>query len=136
MNSQALFELQKKLQALGINLPPETLMMMGKNPQLIEQYTTNRPLLGGGGQPQEPGDLTALAPTAKPKAEKAGGGAGTWDTAMIAVAQSLPIIMSLMRPTGGYAPATHMGGKYPFSVPQGIFPQRPQPRSLLASYLR
>ncbi len=133
MNETA-FDVQRKLQALGINLPPETLMMLSKNPQLIEHYMGSRGLLGGG-QPQEPGDIGAMAPEKKPKSEKAGE-AGTWDTAMVAVAHSLPMLIALMRQSGGYAPAAHMGGKYPFQVPQGIFPQRSQPRSLLASYLR
>lgn len=129
-------DLQKRLQALGINLPPEVLMTMSKNPQNLEQFTQGEgktSLLGG--------DVTSSVgkpipeDTGKSKSPQ-GEEAGTWDAAMMAVSKSLPTIISLLKGQGGFAPAGRVGDRPTFNVPQGIFPQRPQSKSLLASYLR
>lgn len=133
-------EVQRKLQALGINISPEMLMQMSKNPQHVEQYLKgggNTSLLGGDIPTREQVQTSTAAEAVTPEAPKGDSGQlGTWDTAMLSIARTMPALLQLLRTMGGYAPASHFGGKPNFAVPQGIFPQRPQSRSLLASYLR
>ncbi len=64
------------------------------------------------------------------------GNIGMWGTAMSSVAQTLPMIMQMMKPTGGFAPSGRGSSRSNIVTPN-IYPQgQNRYRSLLAMYLR
>lgn len=112
--------------------------LMEENPELAkmlakEQSKPNYSLLSAGPETSKQEQYGAYFDRSDTTPES---GLGMWETAMGSVVKTLPVILQLTRPTGGFAPAARGSSRSNIQTPN-IYPQGGSRfRSLLTAYLR
>jgi len=114
-------ELRKKLIAFGFQgvekMTDDELMQLSSQMSQAQQ-PVNKPLLGGEASGTGSDVAESLASVEEPPTkEETAGGPGTWETAMMSVAKTVPSIIQLMQFRRPHAPAANIGGRRVMDIP-------------------